>query len=193
MRERARGRLKEAQSDGGTNYREVYQSHISAIPLFAPAPLCLPFPHPLFSCALRLRTNPLAGASSFCILIPPQRGADNLGRGFFKLAPLTRYAARWVSYRNNFRAPFPPNRRARPSSFFPWYIFFFPLLHSTVFTAKLMKLAPPVKRFSTQFGQCCFKYNMNITVISRKCMCNRLLQIWQNSLLISSLVRRTLF
>lgn len=142
MRERARGRLKEAQSDGGTNYREVYQSEAFLPSLFShPCPLPPPY----------LRSNPLTGASSFCILIPPQRGADNLGRGFFKLAPLTRYAARWVSYRNNFRAPFPPNRRAR-SSFFPWYIFFFSLLHSTVFTAKLMELAPPVKRFSTHFN-----------------------------------------
>lgn len=104
------------------------------------------------SYAVCLRSNPLTGASSFCILIPPQRGADNLGRGFFKLAPLTRYAARWVSYRNNFRALFPPNRRAR-SSFFPWYILFFsPLLYSTVFTAKLMELAPSIKRLSTQFN-----------------------------------------
>lgn len=117
MRERARSRLKEAQSDGRTNYREVYQSHTFVPSLFS-------HPHLSFSCALHLRFNPLSGASSFCILIPPQRGADNLGRGFFKLAPLTRYAARWVSYRNNFQALFPPNRRAR-SSFFPWYIFFF--------------------------------------------------------------------
>lgn len=61
-------------------------------PPFAPVPAC-PLSPNRSSDALR-RFNPLANASSFCVLIPPQRGADNLGRGFFKLAPLTRYAAR---------------------------------------------------------------------------------------------------
>lgn len=129
------GTLKEAQSDGGTNYREVYQSHA----LFHHLPFshsCLaPFSSPLVPSAPC--SNPLAGlVSSFCILIPPQRGADNLGRGFFKLAPLTRCAARWVSYRNNFRAPFPHRTVARG------FLLFFPprclslfLLHSSVFIA----------------------------------------------------------
>lgn len=85
-------------------------------PFFALFALSSPLLPPLsFLC----RSNSqLPVDSSFCILIPPQRGTDNLGRGFLKLAPLTRYTARWVSYRNNFRAPFPslllssPNRRA---------------------------------------------------------------------------------
>lgn len=100
--------------------------HNSPLPFRAACPLSPP-PFTPFADAL-CRFNPLAGASSFCVLIPPQRGADNLGRGFFKLAPLTRYAARWVSYRNNFRAAPPPSARS-PFLFFPWCLFFSPLSH----------------------------------------------------------------
>lgn len=62
------------------------------------------------SLSISSRTHPsyhLRCTRLFYILIPPQRRADNLGKGCFKLAPLTRYAARWVSYRNNFRVSFP--------------------------------------------------------------------------------------
>lgn len=95
--------LKEVQSDWRTNYREVYQSRTLLPFLPLPPPLTLSLSLSLLEPTLpHLRCTRL-----FYILIPPQRRADNLGKGCFKLAPLTRYAARWVSYRNNFRVSFP--------------------------------------------------------------------------------------
>lgn len=129
-----------------------------------PIPSTSPFSHfslPLFPpFSFLCRFNPrLLVDSSFCILIPSQRGTDNLGRGFFKLAPLTRYAARWVSYRNNFRAPSSPlspsspnhRARARETFFFSTrYHFFFnltrPLLQRSVQWKLRCRL---IKRFST--------------------------------------------
>lgn len=156
MREKdARSLKRGSKRDDGTNYREVYQSHA-----FPPSPFshsCLSLPLPLLPFPMRLRSNPLTGAFSFCILIPPQRGADNLGRGFFKLAPLTRYAARWVSYRNNFRALFPPNRRAR-SSFFPWYILFFFLYFTRPFLPRCLWNLRRRLNVSRLNSNSCFKY-----------------------------------
>lgn len=83
--------LKEAQSVGVRQITRKFtnSTHFSAI-LFSHSHFPI-VPAPLY----RRISTPLAlRDSSFGILIPPQRGADNLGGDVFKLAPLTRYTAR---------------------------------------------------------------------------------------------------